>query len=180
LLPGLSASLHSLYDASLSGVIELEFDSVIKAWLITLFGLAWALAWPLYQQLKTDVLAASSTGVALDSESRARRTLALGAMILMLVAVFLFQRIDNATTGFILLGLLLFAAAWTLPLLLAGSLRLISRFLPTHSLLGRWLVSDGWSQMPAFRTAMMALLLAMTGYLCARHQHRFAATVAKW
>jgi len=165
LLPGLSASLHSLYDASLSGIIELEFDSVIRAWLITLFGLAWALAWPLYQQLKTDVLAASSTGVALDSESRARHTLALGAMILMLVAVFLFPRIDNATTGFLLLGLLLFAAAWTLPLLLAGSLRLIARFLPTNSLIGRWLVSDGWSQMPAFRTAMMALLLAMTANL---------------
>ena len=165
LLPGLSASLHSLYDASLSGIIQLEFDSVIKAWLITLFGLTWALAWPLYQQLKTDILAANSTGVALDSERHARRTLALGAMILMLVAIFLYPRIDNATTGFILLGLLLFAAAWTLPLLLAGSLRLIARFLPVHSLLGRWLVSDGWSQMPAFRTAMMALLLAMTANL---------------
>jgi putative ABC transport system permease protein len=165
LLPGLSASLHSLYDASLSGIIELEFDSVGKAWLITLFGLVWALAWPLYQQLKTDVLEAGSAGGALDSERRARRTLALGASVLMLVALFLYPRIDNATTGFALLGLLLFAAAWTLPLLLAGSLRLVARFLPVQSLIGRWLVSDGWSQMPAFRTAMMALLLAMTANL---------------
>ncbi len=165
LLPGLSASLHSLYDASLSGVIELEMDSIIKAWLITLFGLAWALTWPLYQQLKTDVLPASSTGVAHDAERRARRILALGALLLILAAVILYPRIDSATTGFILLGLLLFAAAWTLPLLLAGSLRLIARLLPGHSLFGRWLVNDGWSQMPAFRTAMMALLLAMTANL---------------
>ena len=165
LLPGLSASLHSLFNASLSGIIELEIDSVIKAWLITLFGLAWALAWPLYQQLKTDVLPASSTGVAIDSERRARRILTLGAAILVLVAAFLYPRIDNATNGFILLGLLLFAAAWTLPLILAGSLRLIALFLPAHSLFGRWLLSDGWSQMPALRTAIMALLLAMTANL---------------
>jgi putative ABC transport system permease protein len=165
LLPGLSASLHSLYNASLSGAIELEFNSLVKAWLITLFGLAWALAWPLYQQLKTDVLAASSTGVALESERRARRILAVGASTLLLATVFLYPRIESATTGFILLGLLLFAAAWTLPLLLAGSLRLIAYCLPAQSLLGRWLVSDGWSQMPAFRTAMMALLLAMTANL---------------
>ena len=29
----------------------------------------------------------------------------------------------------------------------------------------RWMVSDGWSQMPAFRSAMMALLLALTANL---------------
>jgi putative ABC transport system permease protein len=72
---------------------------------------------------------------------------------------------DNTTEGFILLALVLFAAAWLLPALLALGLRLCSSFLPEKSLLGRWLVSDAWSQLPAFRTAMMALLLAMTANL---------------
>jgi len=165
LLPGLSSSLNSLYDATVAGVIELELDSLIKAWLITLFGLSWALAWPLYRQLKIDVFAASSTDEALDSERGARRNLALGALVLLIAAAFLYPRLDSTTSDFVLLGLLLFAAAWLLPALLALSLRLGARLLPARSLLARWLVSDGWSQLPAFRTAMMALLLAMTANL---------------
>jgi putative ABC transport system permease protein len=165
LLPGLSSSLHSLYDATVAGAIELELESFIKAWLITLFGLSWALAWPLYRQLKIDVFAASSTDVALDSERGARRNLALGALMLLIAAAFLYPRLNSTTSDFVLLGLLLFAAAWLLPALLALSLRVGARFLPKRSLLARWLVSDGWSQLPAFRTAMMALLLAMTANL---------------
>ncbi|MFV2031619.1 MAG: FtsX-like permease family protein [Gammaproteobacteria bacterium] len=165
LLPGLSASLHSLYNATVAGTIELQFDTLFKAWLITLFGLSWALTWPLYRQLKNDVLPASSTGAVQDSERATRRNLALGALLLALAAAILYPRLDSANSGFLLLGLLLFAAAWILPTLLALSLGLIARFTSERSLLGRWLISDGWSQLPAFRTAMMALLLAMTANL---------------
>ncbi|MCZ6470532.1 MAG: ABC transporter permease, partial [Gammaproteobacteria bacterium] len=165
LLPGLSASLHNLYDATLAAVIELQFSTLIKAWLITLFGLLWALAWPLYQQLKNEALPASSTGTLQVAETSARRNLALAASVLLLVAAFLYPQMDSADEGFVILGLLLFAAAWLLPLLLALSLRLISGCIPQRSLFGRWLVSDGWAQLPALRTAMMALLLAMTANL---------------
>ncbi len=165
LLPGLSASLQSLYDATLDGIFELQLDTVIKAWLITLFGLLWALAWPLYRQLKNDVLEANSTAAVLDSELGARRNLALGALVLFGAAAFLYPTLDSTMAIFVLLGLLLFAAAWLLPALLALSLRLGAWFLPGKSLLARWLLSDGWSQLPAFRTAMMALLLAMTANL---------------
>ncbi|MFA9419469.1 MAG: FtsX-like permease family protein [Gammaproteobacteria bacterium] len=165
LLPGLSASLHNLYDATLSAVIELQFSTLIKAWLITLGGLLWALAWPLYRQLKNEVLPASSTGTQQSAETSARRNLALAALLLLVIAAILYPQMDSANKGFVILGLLLFAAAWMLPLLLALSLRLISGFIPQRSLFGRWLVSDGWSQLPALRTAMMALLLAMTANL---------------
>jgi putative ABC transport system permease protein len=100
-----------------------------------------------------------------DSEPDARRNLAVAALVLLVLAAILYQRMDSTTEGFILLGLLLFAAAWLLPALLALSLRFCGFFLAEKSLLGRWLVSDGWSQLPAFRTAMMALLLAMTANL---------------
>ena len=165
LLPGLSASLHNLYDATLSAVIELQFSTLIKAWLITLGGLLWALAWPLYRQLKNEVLPASSTGTQQFAETSARRNLALAALFLLVIAAILYPQMDSANKGFVILGLLLFAAAWMVPLLLALSLRLISGFIPQRSLFGRWLVSDGWSQLPALRTAMMALLLAMTANL---------------
>ena len=60
---------------------------------------------------------------------------------------------------------MLFAAAWLLPLLLAAGLRLAAWLVPRERLTMRWMVSDGWSQMPAFRSAMMALLLALTANL---------------
>jgi putative ABC transport system permease protein len=52
-----------------------------------------------------------------------------------------------------------------LPIILAGALRLLGRLLPGRFLLTRWMVSDGWSQLPALRSAMMALLLALTANL---------------
>jgi putative ABC transport system permease protein len=165
LLPALSASLHSLYDATLAAIVELQFVTLFKAWLITLFGLSWALAWPLYQQIKNNVLPESSAGAVADSEPDARRNLAVAALVLLVFAAVLYQHMESTTEGFILLGLLLFAAAWLLPALLVLSLRLCGFLLAEKSLLGRWLVSDGWSQLPAFRTAMMALLLAMTANL---------------
>ena len=165
LLPGLSASLHNLYGATVDAVIALHWSTLLKAWLLTLLGLLWALAWPMYLQLKQDVLQANSLSVRLSTERSARRNLAYGGLLLLVVAAAVYPNIDSAVSGFVLLGLLLFAAAWGLPLLLAFGLHLISWFLPVNNLIGRWLVSDGWSQMPAFRSAMMALLLAMTANL---------------
>jgi putative ABC transport system permease protein len=165
LLPGLSASLHSLYDATLASTIELELSTVVNAWMITLIGLLWALAWPLYQQLKNEVLSASSSGMMLVAEANARRNLALAGFGLLMGAAVMYPRLDSANKGFVVLALLLFAAAWLLPMMLALGLRLMAKLIPQQALLGRWLVSDGWSQLPALRTAMMALLLAMTANL---------------
>jgi len=165
LLPGLSASLHNLYGATIDAVILLRGDTLIKAWLITLVGLLWALAWPMYLQLKTNVLMANSQMARLDSERNARRNLAIGALLLLLLAAFLYPQLENTISGFALIGCCLFAAAWILPSVLALGLRVLNRYVPQRYLIARWLVCDGWSQMPAFRSAMMALLLAMTANL---------------
>lgn len=170
LLPGLSASLFNLYGATIEAVIALRFDTLLQAWLITLSGLLWALAWPLVLQLKHDVLDANSQSLRHDSEKSSRHKLVYGSLLLLILAAILFPLVNNAFSGFALLALLLFAAAWALPTLLAVGLRLAQLFvakpkLPGQNLIGRWMVSDGWSQMPAFRSAMMALLLAMTANL---------------
>eukprot|EP00494_Astrolonche_serrata_P005061 UN05077 len=60
----------------------------------------------------------------------------------------LYDRVDAVWQGFVMLGALLFAAAWILPTLLAISLTLIDRLLPSEKLIARWMVSDGWSQLP--------------------------------
>ncbi|MFT5657108.1 MAG: putative ABC transport system permease protein [Gammaproteobacteria bacterium] len=165
LLPGLSASLFNLYGATIDAAIAIQFSTLLQAWLITLLGLLWALAWPMYLQLKHDVLDASSQSLRYETEKKTRRRLVLAALVLLIFAAILFPLMNSAVTGFVLLGLLLFAAAWILPTLLACGLRLAQAMVPERRLIGRWMVSDGWSQMPAFRSAMMALLLAMTANL---------------
>ncbi|MDH5354144.1 MAG: FtsX-like permease family protein [Gammaproteobacteria bacterium] len=165
LLPGLGASLHSLYDATVDTQLIWQFDTLFKAWGITLLGLFWALTWPLYQQLRRNSLPANLISrVSLD-ERRSRHYLALSSSALIILSVILYPRIDNAISGFLLLGLILFGAAWLLPTLLAFTLRLLSGLTSKSQLVTRWLIGDGWTQLPALRTAMMALLLAMTANL---------------
>ncbi|MDH3386726.1 MAG: ABC transporter permease, partial [Gammaproteobacteria bacterium] len=165
LLPGLGASLQSLYAATVDSELGLSPRTLLQAWSITLLGLIWALSWPLYRQLQQSSLEAGRSEGLLRDEAVARRRLALAALALALIAGFSYGRIETATQGFVVLGLMLFAAAWMLPILLAAGLRLAGWLVPRNRLLPRWMVSDGWSQMPAFRSAMMALLLALTANL---------------
>jgi putative ABC transport system permease protein len=162
LLPGMGASLHSLYQASIESSLQLEFKTLLQAWSITFIGLIWALAWPLFQQLRLSTLVAASSDFVADNEIRLRRRLALGAAVLSIAAWLYYPQIASAEEGFILLGMILFAAAWWLPMLLAAVLRLLEWVVPGKWLITRWMVSDSWSQLPAFRSAMMALLLALT------------------
>ncbi len=165
LLPGLGASLQSLYAATIEAEPVLSMKTLLQAWCIALTGLIWALSWPLYRQLQQSSFAAASSEGLLHDESKTRRRLALVALLLALVAGLAYGRIETVTEGFVVLGMMLFAAAWLLPLLLASGLRLAAWLVPRESLMARWLVSDGWSQLPAFRSAMMALLLALTANL---------------
>ncbi len=165
LLPGLGASLHSIYDATVGTQLIWQIGTVIKAWLITLAGLLWALGWPLYRQLRRNNLPSDIAIRAPLDERNSRRQLTIAAVVLGALAIFIYPFLDSALSGFILLGLLLFGAAWLLPSLLALALTLLSKHIPGNNLLIRWLVSDGWSQLPALRTAMMALMLAMTANL---------------
>jgi putative ABC transport system permease protein len=75
----------------------------------------------------------------------------------------IYPLINSVFWGFVLLGLILFAAAWCLPAILALGLGVLSHFLSKRTQsITNWLLSDGWAQLPSMRTAMMALLLALT------------------
>ena len=161
LLPGLGASLHSLYDATIETQLIWHLDTVLKAWTITLAGLCWALGWPLYRQLQRNSLPSHLITNVQQDERNTRRQLMFAGIGFVLLSGIIYPYLDSAVSGFILLGLLLFAAAWFLPGLLALTLTLLSKTTTRSSLLTRWLISDGWSQLPALRTAMMA---AHAGY----------------
>ena len=164
LLPGLGSTLQSLYGANVA--VELGFDpfDLLKAWAMTLLGLIWALTWPLYRLLTRSTMPGGGMPQ-ISRESKSRSRLARAALLAGILAAFAYGRIESATGGFVVLGLMLFAAAWLLPTLLAAGLRLVAVLIPPRRLVLRWLVSDGWSQLPAFQAAMMALLLALTANL---------------
>ena len=165
LLPGLGASLQSLYDAVIATDLGLSPWTLLQAWCISLLGLVWALAWPLYRQLPRRGLESARTDTLLADEAIARRRLAQAGLLLAVLALLAYGYIETVNQGFVVLGLALFAAAWVLPILLALALSVLARLLPGRLLLARWMVSDGWSQLPALRSAMMALLLALTANL---------------
>ena len=165
LLPGLGASLQSLYNAVVATDLGLSFWTLLQAWCISLFGLLWALAWPLYRQLPRRGLEAARSETLLADDTIARRRLAFAGVLLGALAALSYAYVETVIQGFVVLGLVLFAAAWVLPILLAFALRVLARLLPGRLLLARWMVSDGWSQLPALRSAMMALLLALTANL---------------
>ncbi len=165
LMPGLGASLQSLYDATVGPEPVLSFATLLQAWGITLLGLVWALTWPLYRQLRYASLEAASSETIYRDEVRVRGRMALAALLLALLAWVAYGQVSSVTQGFIVLGLMLFAAAWILPSMLAAGLRAVALVVPRERLLLRWMVSDGWSQLPAFRSAMMALMLALTANL---------------
>ena len=172
LLPGLSASLQSLYSASVDTSLEWNIVSLLKSWFMTLSGLVFALAWPLFLLLKHHPLQVTKQGALFKADSTARRNLALGSILTASIALIYSSIWDTVAGGFVILGLILFSAAWILPQILATVLRLIEKIVArnnttkhTGGLFQRWLFSDGWIQLPAFRTAMMALLLAITANL---------------
>ncbi len=165
LLPGLGASLQSLYGATVEAELNLTMRTLLQAWSITLLGLLLALGWPLYRQLRQSSLEAASSDSLRRDEAATRRWLAMAALLLALAAGIGYGRIETVIHGFVVLGLILFAAAWLMPILLAAGLAAVSRLVPPRRLLARWMVSDGWTQLPAFRGAMMALLLALTANL---------------
>lgn len=162
LLPALGATLGSLYGATVGSQILLQLPTVLIAWSMTLGGLLFALTWPMWRLSRQAVIPGSQLTAQWVNDTSARRVLLIAGTVLAVLAMLLYSFINSIFLGFTLLGLILFSAAWCLPWILAFCLKQLSRLLPQERPLMRWIVSDGWAQLPTLRTAMMALLLALT------------------
>ncbi|MGB1310576.1 MAG: ABC transporter permease, partial [Leucothrix sp.] len=163
LLPTLGASLDGLYGVTVGSNVLLSGVTLLFAWLMTLLGLLLALFWPMWQLSQQAVLPGSQLGSQWQSDVTARKRLLFSGLVLALIAFMIYPFIKTVLWGFVLLGLVLFAAAWCLPTILALGLSSLSSYLVKDAKpLKVWLVSDGWAQLPSMRTAMMALLLALT------------------
>jgi putative ABC transport system permease protein len=163
LLPTLGATLDGLYGATIGAELLLSWGTLLLAWLMTLLGLLLALSWPMWQLSQEAVLPGSQLGTQWQNDVIARKRLLLSGLVLAAVALLIYPLINSVFWGFVLLGLILFAAAWCLPAVLALGLSLLTSFLSKRpQSITNWLLSDGWAQLPSMRTAMMALLLALT------------------
>ena len=163
LLPTLGATLDGLYNTAIGSELLLSARIILLAWLMTFLGLLLALAWPMWQLSQQAVLPGSQLGSQWQNDATARRRMLLAGCVLSVIALFLYFIIDSVFWGFVLLGLVLFAAAWCLPALLALGLKTLTAILTKKPKpLTTWLLSDGWAQLPSMRNAMMALLLALT------------------
>jgi putative ABC transport system permease protein len=162
LLPAVATSVQNLYGAVIDHRLLLQPLTILKAWGMTLAGLVFALGWPLWKRSQRALASQRSISDDWLQDRKARLTLALGALVLLALALLLYPNMDSVAQGFTLLALLLFAAAWLLPLLLAAVLTALQMVIPEQAWRWRWAVTDGWTQLPVLRTALMALLLALT------------------
>ena len=162
LLPTLGSMMDGLYGAKMGSELLLRPVTILIAWAMTLIGLLFALSLPMWRISKQSVIHGSQLGSQWQQDKVSRKQLAILGAMLAVAALLLYPLMDSVFTGFVLLGLILFAVAWMLPYLLALGLSAFSKLVPEEKPLVRWMISDGWAQLPTLRTAMMALLLALT------------------
>jgi len=161
LLPPVAATLESLYGAEVGADLLLRPRSWLVAFSLTLAGLVLALAWPLWQQGRLPVLAGRALDRGWLRDAAARRRLAWLSPALLAAAALVYTQSVSLEAGFVVLGLVIFAAAFLLPIVLAGGLHLARVLLAGGRWQRRWALQDGFAQLPALRVAMMALLLAL-------------------
>ena len=159
LLPDVAATLRGLYGANISGSLAIRPDWWLSGFAIAILGTGAASASALWKLHRMPLLApaqprawARMTGWArLGQAALALGTLALGLLV--------FTLGDGLVAGFALLGGLLMAFAFALPLVLSLILAGFTRL--TKAPLLAWFWADTRDQLPGLSLALMALLLAL-------------------
>lgn len=162
LLPSVAATLQNLYGAVLDYRLLVQPATVVQAWLLTSAGLVLALAWPLWRQARRSLQDQRDEPAQWQQDARARNRLVWGSLVLALVAAILYFQLTSIAMGFTVLALILFAGAGVLPWVVALVLRGLQRALPESAWRLNWACGEGLAQLGTLRTALMALLLALT------------------
>ena len=162
LLPTVAGTLQSLYGAIVESDIELGPEQMLLAWLMTLLGLVLALAGPLWNRLKMNVIEGRSESLMWQQDERARFMMMLSSLPLFALALVGFYWIETVVDGFVVLTFILFAAALVLPVLIQFVNSTVLNGLSEHNWKLRWASSDAFAQLPQLRVALMALLLTLT------------------
>ena len=162
LLPTVAGTLQSLYGAIVESDIELGLNQMLLAWLMTLLGLVLALAGPLWHRLRMNVIEGRSGSLMWQQDERARMVMMWSSLPLFALALACFYRIETVVDGFVVLTLILFAAALVLPVSIQFVNSMVLNRLSRRNWKLRWAASDAFAQLPQLRVALMALLLTLT------------------
>jgi len=162
LLPTVASSLQSLYGAIVGSNIQLNSAQLLIAWLMTLLGLVFALAGPLWVRLGMKVIDGRSNSVFWHQDEQARTMMMWFSLFLAMLGLGWFFRIESVVDGFLVLTFILFAGAFMLPAVIHSFIRIAQKYLPEAKWKWRWATSDAFAQLPHLRIALIALLLTLT------------------
>ncbi|WP_106478784.1 FtsX-like permease family protein [Phytohalomonas tamaricis] len=174
LMPGVAATLSSLYDERVAGALTLTPSGIAAGLAMTLAGTVTAGLSLLRRAARVNVLAPAHAGSEARSGMRQRRRLATSGGVLWLIAGALWlylSRFASADSGhglllgFVLIAALLLGAALLLPALLDAVLVTLTRLLRGRAVIIEWALADTRLQLPRLGLALAALLLALTANL---------------
>ena len=160
LLPGVAATIRSLYGANVAGALAFRPEWVFGGMAIALGGSLVSAAGSLWRVSRMPLLApAQPRAWARASQHLFLAQAAIGALMLTVaLALALWGR--GLAAGFGALALLLLGAGLLLPGALAGGLALLSR--AARGPVAGWFWADTRQQVPGLSLALMALLLAFS------------------
>jgi putative ABC transport system permease protein len=159
LLPDVAASLEGLYGAELSGRLALD----AKWWLSSLAmaggGALLAAASGLVKTLRLPVLSVARPVAWREAHRRYLWGQAAFAVLALIGAAIAWRAATGLVMGFMVIALVLLAAALVLPLALAAILKIGERL--ARRPLSRWFFADGRQEIAGLSLALKALLLAL-------------------
>ncbi|EAR10203.1 FtsX-like permease family protein [Reinekea blandensis] len=165
LLPTVSSSLGSLYGAIITPTVTLTARHLLQAAIMTLLGVTVAVAGPIWLSARRSIRQQQHQTLDQQFQPRQLGVQSLSAVALLGLAALYYFQIDSVSDGFVLLALVLFGSALSLPPLLYGAFWLAARSMPASWWRLRWAMRDAFAQLPHLRIAMMALLLALVANL---------------
>lgn len=160
LLPGVAATLRSLYGASVEGALAFRTAWVASGMAIAVGGTLLSAAQSLWQISRMPLLAPAQPRAWARASQRFLAAQSAVAFVFLLVAVALVHWGSGLIMGFSVLAFLLLGAALLLPglldLFLGLAFRVSARPVPL------WFWADTRQQIPGLSLALMALLIALS------------------
>jgi putative ABC transport system permease protein len=160
LLPGVAATLRSLYGASVDGALTFRSGWVLSGLAIAVAGTLLSAAQSLFQISRMPLLAPAQPRAWARASERLILVHSAAALVLLIGAAALSEWGSGLVMGFAVLACLLLGAALLLPGVLWGFLALMSR--TSTRPVALWFWADTRQQIPGLALALMALLIALS------------------
>jgi len=160
LLPGVAATLSSLYGASVDGALTFRSGWVLSGLAIAVAGTLLSAAQSLLQISRMPLLAPAQPRAWARASERLILVQSAAALVLLVAAAALSEWGSGLVMGFAVLACLLLGAALLLPGVLSGFLALMSR--TSTRPVALWFWADTRQQIPGLALALMALLIALS------------------